>query len=54
MLGNTEDKREEGNRGWMDRQYNWLNEHELEKTPGYSEGWGSWVGAVHEVVKSWT
>jgi len=33
MLGNTEDKREEGNRGWMDRQYNWLNEHELEKTP---------------------
>ena len=33
MLGNTEDKREGGNRGWMDRQYNWLNEHEFEKTP---------------------
>ena len=32
MLGNTEDKREGGNRGWMDRQYNWLNEHEFEKT----------------------
>ena len=33
MLGNTEDKREGGNRGWMDRQYNWLTEHDFEKTP---------------------
>ena len=36
--------------GWHHR----LNGHGFERTPGYSEGWGSWVGAVHEVVKSWT
>ena len=31
-----------------------LNGHGFEQTLGYSEGWGSRVGAVHEVVKSWT
>jgi len=30
-----------------------LNGHGFEQTLGYSEGWGSRVGAVHEVVKSW-
>ena len=56
MLGNTEDKREEGNRGWMDRQYNWLNEHELEKTPIDREqqrSLGYWNPGHKELDTTW-
>ena len=38
----------------MVRQHNQLNGHELDQTPGDSEGWWSGHAAVYEVAKSWT
>ena len=46
--GETEDQMA----GW----YHWLNAHELEHTPGDSEGKdrGAWCAALHRIAKSWT
>ena len=38
----------------MVRQHHQLNGHELEQTPGDSEGWRSQHAAVHGVAKSQT